>query len=36
MAECFNRGSGDDVYDVPLELNTDIALDPTDSILRSG
>jgi hypothetical protein len=36
MAECFDRGSGDDVPDIPLELNADIVLDPTHTVLQSS
>ncbi len=36
MAECFDRGSRDNVHDIPIGLNADITLDPTHTFLQSG
>ena len=36
MGERFHRESKDDVHDISLGLNVDIALDPTHTVLQSG
>ena len=35
MEERFHRESRKDVHAVPLELNVDVVLDPTHTVLRS-